>query len=697
MDLANRLLCRFGFSSTLDKYQAAANVVFRDNLQFDNTGNGAALPVCPAPAVVEKPAKRGKTAEKAPDYQYASVVSSNTLSELGLPRIIVIGDEKAGKSSTLERIACVDIFPTEKKFCTRQPILLKMRNNSAIPQPNTLFKVTIPSNNGSDDVKTVASVDAVRCILKDRMDFLKSSGQGIIADQAIIVEIENARVPTMDLVDLPGLFEAQLDPSSNDPKNLSEMVEACTRRYLDDPQTGVVVCVIPANTENLRTSKAIRLMQTAARPSLQKSAIGVFAKSDLSYYQGWASEKENDGPLHKLESWLRKRDNENFDFLGSGCVAVMNRNTQAANPLDLQTQEIEEMDYFKRNLSLKSGFVVSQGKKDAKELSGKGIECFGLEALTRKIDQVFCKHIACEWVPKELQKMQRQKSKVQEDLQSLGSDPAKLRIEDFLSATDEWLNSAFFGSNKSMNVLHAVHLFLEQFCKDAMQKAQSFCGHAECDVDPFIMKVIKKRNVLQHVNNFVSGGTIVKSLRDICKMLLQSSFEQASHAEPVRLNRFDSVLALVLAGIEDEINKNAPIFQRETIARLERVYSDSFFLFEGELAGHLLDSVTQWLFIPLFAVDEIGGVKADNTSTASKKRGRAEASSTPVSAFTFTKHLYQQLTSAPAERDSSKRAALVASINACEAIEKELRSFGEKHGAEIANRTLNDAFVQLDD
>lgn len=190
-----------------------------------------------------------------------------------------------------------------------------------------------------------------------------------------LVEIENARVRTMDLVDLPGLFEAQLRPNSNHPKNLSEMVQACTRKYVHDLQTGVVVCVVPANTENLRTSNAIRLMQTAARPSLQKSAIGVFAKSDLSYYHRWASEKENDGPLHKLESWLQKRDNENFDFLGCGCVAVMNRNTQAANALDVQGQELEELHYFKRNLSFKSGFVVAGGKsKDARELSCKGIE-----------------------------------------------------------------------------------------------------------------------------------------------------------------------------------------------------------------------------------------------------------------------------------------------------------------------------------
>ena len=56
--------------------------------------------------------------------------------------------------------------------------------------------------------------DVYKCLMRNR--YLKSNGIGIIPDQAIVVEIENARVPTMDLVDLPGLFEAQLDPSSND-------------------------------------------------------------------------------------------------------------------------------------------------------------------------------------------------------------------------------------------------------------------------------------------------------------------------------------------------------------------------------------------------------------------------------------------------------------------------------------------------
>jgi hypothetical protein len=698
MEYANKLLCRFGFSTTLDRYQAAANVVFKENADLNNASGGAAkLPPAATP-VLEKAAKRGKAVDKgAPMYQYAAVVSSSTLNDLGLPRIIVIGDEKAGKSSTLERIACVDIFPTEKKFCTRQPIHLKMRNNSAVPQPNTLFKVTIPSDNGCDDTQIVASVDEVRSILKNRMEFLKGSGKGIIADQAIVVEIENARVPTMDLIDLPGLFEAQLDPSSNDPKNLSEMVEACTRRYLEDPQTGVVVCVIPANTENLRTSKAIRLMQNVARKSLQKSAIGVFAKSDLSYYHQWASEKDNDGPLHKLESWLSSRDNENFDFLGSGCVAVMNRNTQSANLLDLEAQEFEELEYFKRHLSLKSGFVVSSGKgKDVKELSNKGMQCFGLEALTRKIDQVFCKHIASEWVPKELQKIQFQMSKVQEQLKSLGTDPALLTLEEFFAAAEEWLKSAFLGPNRIMQDIQAQ---VATVCRDASNEVlpPSLSG-IELHADPIIMNVLKRRAFVECVNTYyIANGSIAKCVLEVCNQHLESAFQTSADCEPVRLSRFPAVLQLVKQGIGNEINQNATTFQRETMSRLERVYRDSYAApssFQSEAAAHIMDSIAQLMMLPLFAVDAAGGAKSD--AAAGKKRGRSESIATASSAFAFTKILHSQLTSIPAETQAAKRKELSESIKACNAIEAELRSFGDKHGAQMPNPQTCDFIVHVE-
>ena len=48
-----------------------------------------------------------------------------------VPRVIVIGEESSGKSSTMERIAMMQFFPTDRKFCTRMPIELRLRYRSA--------------------------------------------------------------------------------------------------------------------------------------------------------------------------------------------------------------------------------------------------------------------------------------------------------------------------------------------------------------------------------------------------------------------------------------------------------------------------------------------------------------------------------------------------------------------------------------
>jgi hypothetical protein len=383
----------------------------------------------------------------------------------------------------------------------------------------------------------------------------------------------------------------------------------------------------------------------------------------------------------------------------------MNRNTQAANPLDLQAQEIEELEYFKRNLSLKSGFVVSSGKsKDCKELSSKGAECFGLEALTRKIDQVFCKHIAQEWVPKELQKMKIQKAKVHDELKALGTDPAQLTMEEVLAATDEWLNATFFGRGEFSKICQNVQEFAACFCKDAIETAYDFCGQISADVDSHIMTVIRRRNVLQKISALIGSGSLVQRVQEIIIALLQSTFSKYAVSEPVRLNRFDAVLKLIVKGVEEELNKAAAHFQIETSARFERAYSNSFSSFlqsEQELTRHLLDSVVQWLIIPLFAVDGLGAMKSDykhDAPISSKKRSRDLNSPSPSSSFTFTKLLHQQLSAVPAERDACKRAALASGIKACEAIEVELRSFGEKHGAPLTPMSNhNHAFVHVDD
>ena len=45
------------------------------------------------------------------------------------PRIVAIGDESAGKSTILEQLANVPIFPRKRRFCTQMPIELRLRRD----------------------------------------------------------------------------------------------------------------------------------------------------------------------------------------------------------------------------------------------------------------------------------------------------------------------------------------------------------------------------------------------------------------------------------------------------------------------------------------------------------------------------------------------------------------------------------------
>ena len=63
---------------------------------------------------------------------------------------------------------------------------------------------------------------------------------------------------------------------------------------------GVVVCVLDASILNIRTSKAISMVQAHARPELQACTIGVFAKSDKAVDPDWEEEDGATGALWKV-------------------------------------------------------------------------------------------------------------------------------------------------------------------------------------------------------------------------------------------------------------------------------------------------------------------------------------------------------------------------------------------------------------
>jgi hypothetical protein len=51
-----------------------------------------------------------------------------TTEEYKFPEIVIVGDEKNGKSSLLENITKCKIFPKDRGYCTKRPIRFILRN-----------------------------------------------------------------------------------------------------------------------------------------------------------------------------------------------------------------------------------------------------------------------------------------------------------------------------------------------------------------------------------------------------------------------------------------------------------------------------------------------------------------------------------------------------------------------------------------
>ena len=62
------------------------------------------------------------------EYLLQSGLQPQLQQNLLLPQVIVVGGRSAGKSSLLESITKCPIFPRHEDFCTKMPIILKMKN-----------------------------------------------------------------------------------------------------------------------------------------------------------------------------------------------------------------------------------------------------------------------------------------------------------------------------------------------------------------------------------------------------------------------------------------------------------------------------------------------------------------------------------------------------------------------------------------
>lgn len=156
---------------------------------------------------------------------------AETCTDWKTPMFVVLGAESCGKSSILERVTMLPIFPRSAGLCTRMPIKIQLRRTPE-PAPPTLERFNLETNQieGQKRTITLSGKMDVRLAMEDAMR-AEAGGvvTGISHTHMLILSVSSPDVPNLDLVDMPGLVSARRE---GEPDDLPEQTEELLRSFV---------------------------------------------------------------------------------------------------------------------------------------------------------------------------------------------------------------------------------------------------------------------------------------------------------------------------------------------------------------------------------------------------------------------------------------------------------------------------------
>lgn len=325
-----------------------------------------------------------------------------------VPRIVCIGEESSGKSSTLERVAMMSVFPSDERLCTRVPIELRLRHRDreSLAKEEERFRdgyVVMKMAPGEDsklnaDVSSQMHPDEVPAQVRTWMEELVAAANGKVTgvtDDRIIIELYSPLCVNLDLIDLPGIVAGSIP---GEPTDMMDRTRNLSASFLNDkahPHT-FVIAVASAREARIRNSQAMELVQ---RYNKVQFTIGALTMADLS------ADSRRESPYTRLIERLNAQADDTPE-LGLGYVALKNRDTVTATRENQSREELE-----KANQDEKEWF--------AEHLSGHTERC-GIESLVDRLVQKVDEYTRGPWIVAERERIETELVKVRQELSDMG-------------------------------------------------------------------------------------------------------------------------------------------------------------------------------------------------------------------------------------------------------------------------------------